>query len=123
MPAADNRRYERVKPDYDIYAVLGAEKTIVGKLKDISMGGLSCQYLTDTEDIQKHQWLDIFTLDDKIYMNRVPYTVVYNTQVGGPEVGRIDSKVVKTRRCGVKFGDLSSLQKEQIKLLLATSTN
>ncbi len=47
---SERRKYTRFLAEEDGYAALGANFTKVGKLKDISIGGLAFEYIGCTEN-------------------------------------------------------------------------
>ncbi len=108
------RKYPRVIPDKDVYAVFGVEKNIIGKLCDISMGGISCKHFTDSDNGYDYSSLDLFTLDNQFYMSRIPCSIIYSVNLD--EDNEINNKMtVKSRRVGVKFAKLNFLHKSQLK--------
>lgn len=110
------RKYPRHTPEKDVYAVFGMEKSIIGKLCDISMGGLCCKHFTvnDSDNGQDYSSLDLFTLDNELYMSKIPCSVVYSVKMN--EDDEIQSiMTVKSRRIGVKFLNLNYMHKSQLK--------
>ncbi|SLM30643.1 putative Type IV pilus assembly PilZ [Desulfamplus magnetovallimortis] len=108
------RKYPRMTPSKDVYAVLGMDKSVIGKLCDISMGGLSCRYFTQTENGTDYDSVDLFTLDNDLYMTKVPCSVVYIVNLDANSEME-STMAVKSRRIGVKFNGLSYVQKSQLK--------
>lgn len=118
MLTADERKHQRFTLEKVMYVVLGVDKTTIAKLKDISLGGLSCHYLSDRKNVQKHLSLDIFSLDDVVHIYQIPYTVVYNNQIQTYVALTEETSMIKTRRFGLKFGKLSRIQQLQLQLLI-----
>lgn len=116
------RKYPRMVPSEDIYAVLGSDKNAVAKLCDISLGGISCKHLTTSENGYDYKSLDLFSLNnDEFHLTRIPCSVVYSVPLdNGLEMET--AMTVKSRRIGVKFNGLSYQHENQLKLLMANST-
>ena len=110
----ESRKYPRMTPPKDMYAVFGMKKSMIGKLCDISMGGLSCKYFTQTENGTDYASLDLFTLDNALHMSRVPCAVVYSAPLT-KESWMEEPMAVKSRRIGVKFNGLSYMHQSQLK--------
>ncbi|MGD9733131.1 MAG: PilZ domain-containing protein [Desulfamplus sp.] len=115
------RKYPRVRPNKDVYAVFGKEKNIIGKLCDISMGGVSCKHFTDSDDSYNYSSMDLFTLDNQFYMSKIPCSIVYSVSMD-EESEMKDKMAVKTRRLGVKFVTLSFLHQCQLKNFVQEAT-
>lgn len=120
--ACQLRKHPRMLPAEEIYAVFGTDKDVIGKLCDISMGGLSCKHLTTSENGFDCDSLDLFSLNDAFHMTRVPCSVVYSLPMQGSDLEMENSMTVKTRRIGVKFNGLSYLHESQLKSLMENST-
>ena len=115
------RKHPRMIPSEDVYAVLGSDKDVIGKLCDISLGGLSCKHLTTSENGYDYDSLDLFTLNNEFHLTRIPCSVVYSVSMdNGLEME--NTMTVKTRRIGVKFNGLSFQHENELKSLMANST-
>ncbi|MBF0303923.1 MAG: PilZ domain-containing protein [Desulfamplus sp.] len=121
IKTAEIRKHLRVTPSKDVYAVFGMEKNIIGKLCDISMGGIACKHFTDSDNGYDYSSLDLFTLDNQFYMTKIPCSVVYSVNVD-EESEMKDKMAVKSRRVGVKFARLSFLHRSQLKDFVENAT-
>ena len=123
---AERRQHYRFKVKEG--AVAGFHKPLVfklvrsflakyAKIVDLSKGGLSFQY--KSRDMWPHNFsqLSISIASDKIKITDLPFRVVKDfsiSRVAG-------SKSI--RRCGVKFGELTPLQKYQLHYFIQSNTN
>ncbi|HYA42197.1 MAG TPA: PilZ domain-containing protein [Syntrophobacteraceae bacterium] len=95
----DQRRYKRLKVQAEVFAafVIPGQPIIVGKILDVSSGGIGVQYL-GTRRLEKGPTrIKIFRLNSS-HMQRAQSTVVYDLEMSG-EPGTLP----KVHRCGVKF--------------------
>jgi hypothetical protein len=113
----ERRRTPRYLVKDDLIASLHNGKIKLGKVKDISMGGLSFEHTEPVNEKRSNQeslernlylWMDEFSL------SRVPCRIIYDNPV---MKFLLDSK---TRRCGVQFQTLSNNQNRHLELFLKT---
>ena len=117
----ERRKQERYEPQDVTFVAMRPDFTRLGKLLDISRGGLCFQYMakeyqnvaTPSSDI------DIFTSGSEYYLPGVPCKVIYDADVTKKMASFID---VKYRRCGLKFLNLSQEQVNQLDSYLKTHT-
>ncbi|MBF0258990.1 MAG: PilZ domain-containing protein [Desulfamplus sp.] len=119
MRQTEVRKYPRIAPPKDVYAVFGMEKNVIGKLCDISMGGVCCKHFTDSENGHDYSSMDLFTLDNEFYMSRIPCSVVYSVTLDEDSEMKTTS-AVRSRKVGVKFGSLNYLHQNQLKTFVDT---
>lgn len=94
--------------------------TVVGRLQDLSRDGIGFVYGVFDEDgcdLAKTREIDIL-FEGSFYLSCVPCEVVYDVDVERPTLSGIG-----TRRCGVKFGNLSHHQFESIQSVLRGANN
>lgn len=112
---ADRRRAPRYPLNTEVFLVFRPDFSTLGKLKDVSSGGVSFEYAVFDEhrkavDVE----VDIFASEASNFMlRRVPCTVIYDTKIEQPSLGGIE-----TRRCGLKFEQLSYQHCELLKVLV-----
>lgn len=114
-PEAENRRHVRYKIEKDAFAALKNGKTRIGKIADISLGGLAFSYMEDVAIDQELGRVDIFTAGKNFYMPDIPIRVVYDLQVKDAEA---DYCPIPLNRCGVAFERLSENQASQLTAFL-----
>lgn len=106
----EQRKTIRFKPVKRIFASLGSDLGQVGKIIDVSLGGVSFEFISDVEVGEDKTHLDIFTMDDGIRLSGLPCFLVYQSSVSLP--GRKGNAVeaFMNRRCGLKFDNLQCEQ-------------
>lgn len=122
---SERRRQKRFKVQDPVFAVLRPEFKVVGKIQDISKGGVSFEYVAlespartaSTTQTDSGPELDIFMREPELYMSQIPCTIVYDIPVVGYVGHSQDSIVMK--RCGVQFRDLSPKQSERVKSFIS----
>jgi hypothetical protein len=89
----------------------------LGKVKDINIGGLALEYVLNETKITGFSEIDIFLTDDFFYLRRIPSKTIYDREIDE------ESRSVKTRRCGLQFGDLTPTRKSQLEYFLQNYTS
>jgi hypothetical protein len=118
----EKRRYPRfLVKEHAVVAVQNGFNRI-GKIKDVSLGGLSFEHTYDTElnyaDSKKNLflWVDDFTL------YKIPCRIVYDSPLPIPSEYRSLTIQLTTRRCGVEFQFLTDDQVDRLNFFLKTYT-
>ncbi len=95
----DQRRHKRFKTQNEVFAafVVPDEPIIVGKVLDVSSGGVGVQYLGTRRLKKGPTSIKIFGLTSS-HMERIQSTVVYDLEI--PEEAW---DLPKVRRCGIRF--------------------
>ena len=116
--ATEKRKYARVLPGGNAFAALGRRYTKVGRIKDIGLGGLAFEYISESGTDRDSSRIDIFLVGEVFQLNNIPCEVVYDDPrpVMCQNIELI--KPSPTNRCGVKFGILSDDDLAQLKLFL-----
>ena len=118
----DRRRSKRFKAHDNAFAILHSDNIIVTSLIDISMDGLSFEYIPEGENLPcKGCGLDVFFTDDKLYdfyLQNMPFETISEI----PVEHEPPASEIKIKRFSVKFGELSSTQKAQLEFFLRCHT-
>ena len=117
MMDAERRRKARLRPKSLTFVAVRPEFARLGKLLDISKGGLCFQYMSEEDQKGDGTLLkvDVFISQNGYYLPRVPCRVIYDTKI---KKGMISTTGLKLRRCGLKFEGLTEEQADQIELYL-----
>ncbi len=111
--AAERRMTIRYLVRDDIIASIHNGDMTVGKVKDISMAGLSFEHLESIKeretDQESSEW-NLYLLND-LTLSGVPCRVVYDISVRPSSEYQVFPIDFKTKRCGVQFQKLSGDQK------------
>lgn len=131
VPKMDKGVERRKTPRYlvkdDPIASLHNGKVKLGKVRDISMGGLSFEHMEPVNEKRSNQESlerNLYLSTDGFSLSRVPCRIIYDNPVQLIQLSEymkfpLDSK---TRRCGVQFQTLADDQNMQIELFLRTHT-
>lgn len=115
----EQRKHDRFTSKENAFAALGRKYTRVGKIKDISVGGLAFEYIAGEEFNKNASEIDIFLVGTEFHLYKVPCKVIYNIDVHVPHINNKLAKIFATKRCGVQFEkitkDLAALLKFFIK--------
>ena len=96
-------------------ALLNSESGALGKIQNVSRGGLALHYYLDPAKQPPELFeLDIFSTNNEIYVPRIPVNVVTDIQIVDP----VESNSLTMRRCGVEFEKLSFSQKSMLKYFI-----
>ena len=117
---AEKRKFERYVAEHLAFAVFRPTFTKLGKIKDISRGGLAFDYITSEGQMEDSLEIDIFISGARFHMIRVPVKTMYDTKVVNHEY--TFAPFVERRRCGVQFGELTEEQAAQLGHFLETRT-
>jgi hypothetical protein len=101
------------------FAVFRPEFKKLGKIKDISDGGLSCEYLNHKnikDDILDLE-IDILLTDGNFYMSMIPCKVVYDMKTIKNRASFFNDGL-ECRRCGLKFKKLPTKLRQDLKYFL-----
>ena len=117
----ERRKYVRFLAKDVSFAALRNGFKKVGKISDISIGGLGFSYLSEiTEiDVAGHiSEVDIFLSGNGFHLSNVPCRIVYEAPGSTPDEGFL----VRMFRCGLLYGELNGSQLEQLELFIENYT-
>ena len=118
----EQRNYIRFLAQDNTIVVLRNDSTKIGKVKDISKGGLSFEHIYEKDSEWDPLGKALFLWTNGFSMSKVPCRVVYD--ILAPTPTEYESLTIRliTRRCGVKFEALPEDQIEQLDFFLKTYT-
>ena len=104
---AEKRKTKRFVMQGGAFAGLGRDQLTIGVLKDISMGGLSFEYLYDEKSGPDADYVDIWMTKGDFFLRDIPCSKVYEIT---PATDYDDNQFSSTimNRCGLKLGPLSA---------------
>jgi hypothetical protein len=114
---SENRDHMRFRAREGIFVVLKPSYSHVGRLIDISMGGLAFDYVVDDVLPKPPAELEIFVKGGAFRLNGIPCEAIWADTTNE---GRIT--VIRKRTCGIRFGRLTDDQKAKLKELIDTFT-
>lgn len=107
----DNRKYKRFQAPKDVFVGVGPHDIQVGRLRDVSMGGLGFRYIGNGEPLRGTHYVDIFMAEGDFYLSRVPVKTISDIEV----VSKPPSATTTMKRCCLKFKKLTDLQRAKLK--------
>ena len=99
-------------------AVFRSRPVRMGRVIDISKGGLSFSYLETKQHPRQSLGLEILLADCGFYLEKVPFKVVSDIRM--PH--EIPKDSILNWRCSVKFGSLNQAQADQLAYFLHNHT-
>lgn len=118
----EKRKDKRVLVGDEVIVALRNKSSRVGRVKDISIGGLSFEHIYD-EDLEREPLKrDLSLWVNNFSMFNLPCRVVYDIPISEPPEYDILTIHFKTRRCGVQFETLTEYQRAQLDYFLKTYT-
>ena len=116
---SERRKYTRFLAEEDVYAALGANFAKVGKLKDISIGGLAFEYIDCTENGgQDSSIVAIFHTHNEFHLPNLACRLIYNLAISAEND---DSQFIRhyaIHRCAIQFGDITAKQRKQLEFFI-----
>lgn len=114
----ERRQHERFLAPENALVALYGQSIKVGKLVDISRGGLSFEHIYEDISITNGIEKEISFWVNNFRLFRFPCQLIYNIVVPiPPEYESLTIRLI-TYRCGVKFKNLTDEQKKQLDLFL-----
>ena len=98
----ERRKHSRLQGKHGALVSLGSGEEKLWHILDICECGLSFRYLGQLEDPQRFSELILLSKDASFCLEKVPFTVVTDFEMGGRFLSRYTF-----RRCGVRFGALT----------------
>lgn len=117
---AERRGHIRCIPlKQNTFAALGHDFARTGKIIDISLGGLSFEYIVGecipaTDDSR----VDIFLTDLPLHIRNAQCQAIYDDYISMPQMESETCIFLTVRRIGIKFKTLSETQKAQLDVLI-----
>jgi hypothetical protein len=110
----ERRRDARCALREKTFAALGRQHARVGRIRDISRGGVAFDYVAGRHEALDEPFLDLFATDTPRHVHHIPCQVVYDVPLPAPDAGRPPAAAGNTRRCGVQFHSASEVQRLEI---------
>ncbi|NLI80082.1 MAG: PilZ domain-containing protein [Deltaproteobacteria bacterium] len=112
---SDRRKYRRYDLQKPMFVVLRPDFEVVGKLTNISAGGMAFEYNAFGGHRKVEQsMVDVFSHPSEVVLMKAPCRIVYDHEIEA----FTGSMECQSRRCGVEFCDLSERQQGQLKKVL-----
>ncbi|MBW1743056.1 MAG: PilZ domain-containing protein [Deltaproteobacteria bacterium] len=113
----EQRKHSRLQARDGAFVLLGPDSTKLGRIIDISIGGLAFSHMARTRPSEDLVELDLFLIDTDYYLSEVPFLTVWDVKTHENPFSSITM-----RRCGVQFGDLNSSQRTELNNFIQNHT-
>ena len=113
----DRRKRKRLRVQDGVFVILSPSDAGVGRVIDISMDGLSFDYVTTQDPSGEPTELEIFVTDSAFRLYKIPCKTI--TDLKTFEIPQTRSH---RRRVGIQFGDLTERQKSQMEYFIQKYT-
>jgi hypothetical protein len=118
----DRRKHKRFQVKNGAFAVLSAiswphSTQKVGRITDISMGGLAFGYIASEEPSNISVELSIFLADKRFDLRNIPFETIWDVETKEDSFSSITVK-----RTGVQFGGLTSKEISQLEYFIQNHT-
>lgn len=118
----EQRKNIRFLAQDNVIVALQNEYTKVGKVQDISMGGLAFEHIDDEKPNSETSRRDILLWVNGFRLSKLPGRIVYDIQLPPPNEYQGFFFHLITRRCGVEFETLSEDLASQLDFFLENYT-
>lgn len=119
----ENRRYVRFATKDAAFTALGPDYIKVGKINDISMGGLSFKYISSDLLSKNSFHLNIFLTGTQFNLSNIPCRIVYEIPLHQPIPNYTYNSEIITNRCGVQFDNLNENIQAKLNYFLQNYTD
>jgi PilZ domain len=113
----DQRKYKRLRAQDGAFVDLKTSPIKIGKIVDISRGGLAFRYLQVGQRLREAFELDMYSRHNDFRMEKVPVKTIWDRQTAGEL-----SFSARTRLRGVQFGKLTQNQFSELERFLLLNT-
>ena len=115
------RNFTRFLVPENVYGALSPSFSKVGRIKDVSIGGLAIEYLTDGDSAPGNSHVNVFIREEEFFLSKVPCKIVYDVSIepaADPQTPRMTHK-----RCGVQFNQFTDGLRKRLEGFLKDRTN
>ena len=113
----ENRKHTRLLSMDDTLVEVKGGGVLVGKMSDISLGGMGFSYMGEKTPVEDCKCVDIHLDQNGFCLSDVPCAIVYDTfdSATGPQGDTC-------RRCGLRFGQMKDEHKNKLNYFLSNFT-
>ncbi|MBM4278876.1 MAG: PilZ domain-containing protein [Deltaproteobacteria bacterium] len=114
------RKYPRFSIEENVIVALQNGINRIGKVKDISLGGLSFEHIYEEDLMGGDSRKSLTVWINDVNLPKIPCRIVYDHPLQTPS--EYDSFTIRliTKRCGIQFESLTDQQIAQLELFLKT---
>ena len=120
---AERRKYVRFLVQPNAYAALGSSFTKIGKIRDISMGGVAFEYYSGSEELNQYDsTVTIFITVNNFYLENIPCRLISDLPKCGFNKTPVLNANYMVKRCGLQFTTISEDQRQRLEYFLDNHT-
>lgn len=116
----EKREHDRYRVPPNTFVVLGQKISRVGKVKEISLGGLGLEYVSDRSTIVEPRQVEIFIAGNGFHLSGIPCRLIYD--LPRSTMSQTDALPFITKKCGLAFDQPSEEQHSQLQYFIQTHT-
>ena len=110
----EKRKFTRFKAEQGTYVAFGTGSSLVGRLLNISGGGMAFSYIAGDAQVAGCLCVDIFLSANRFYLKSLPFKAVSDVLVAV----ECPFSTVLMKQCGGKFCDLNPVQQSQLEYFI-----
>ena len=114
----ERRKHRRFKTHDSAFAALSLQLALVGRIMDISSGGLGFRYVASKARSMESSKLSILLTDGSFYFDKVPFKTIWDS----PIPHEFSFGTITLRQCGLQFGQLTHSQKFDLEYFIRNYT-
>jgi len=114
----ERRKHQRYKVKGKAFAVSSPDYKNLGQIRDISKGGLSCQFIENGEQTKNSNEIEIFSAVGDFYLKKLPVRTVLDFEIDNT----VSSNSIPMRQWSMQFGKLNYLQRLLLNFFLQNYT-
>jgi len=119
----EKRKYNRFLARPDTYAALGPLFTKVGKVRQISIGGLAFEYICTTEHPDRHSTeIAVFLCKNEFFLSNLPCRVISDLPNCAFDKDPIADSIYAVNQCAVQLTAITENQRRRLEYLLEHHT-
>ena len=116
---SERRKYTRFLAEKNVYVALGINFAKVGKLKDISIGGLAFEYVDYTENfVQDSSIVAIFHSVNEFHLPNLACRLICSSAISAENDDSQFIRQYANCRCAIQFGDITAKQRKQLEFFI-----
>ncbi len=120
---SERRKHRRLTPVKIAFAAVSPDSGRLGKIVNISRGGLLFEYLCYGGDAADVSLVDIFLPDNEFHLFGIPCCIVADGISRTSGIDCTNFSVVTCKRCSLCFKELTGAQQEQLNFFLENFTD
>ena len=114
----DKRKHKRFRSQDLAFAAFGSHSKEIGKILDISRGGLAFRYIADGDRLNESHELEIYLANNGFHLKKVPFNTISDFEL----TSEFPLSSIIMRRPGVQFEELTQTMVSQLGYFIQNHT-